>query len=132
MLHGEDKHFGRPASMACTAQSMISANSCCSFAASHRILKKPQRSRGASRLFFSANASSTGAEESDCNAEECAPDKEVNLHLILGLQTLLLLHQNSLTLSNVSSDFTRDFAFLLPYEAYFPQFYRSERSAWSG
>ncbi|XP_073004676.1 protein MAINTENANCE OF PSII UNDER HIGH LIGHT 1 [Typha latifolia] len=60
--------------MACTTQSMISANSC--VFPSQRIPRKLlQRARGNSRLL--TVSASSGAEESDCNVEECAPDKEV-------------------------------------------------------
>ncbi|WOK97379.1 hypothetical protein Cni_G06087 [Canna indica] len=63
------------ATMACAAQSMISAYSC-SFPSHNRALYKPQRVKGTTRLFSSVNASSN-PQDSDCNEEECAPDKEV-------------------------------------------------------
>ncbi|XP_058089891.1 protein MAINTENANCE OF PSII UNDER HIGH LIGHT 1 [Magnolia sinica] len=60
--------------MACASQSMISANTC-AFPC-HRILKKYQKARTNTTGLFSVRAS-TDSEESDCNVEECAPDKEV-------------------------------------------------------
>ncbi|KAG1370025.1 protein MAINTENANCE OF PSII UNDER HIGH LIGHT 1 [Cocos nucifera] len=60
--------------MACSSQSLISANTC--VFPSKRILRKPQRIVKWNTRLFTVNAS-TGSEESDCNAEECAPDKEV-------------------------------------------------------
>ncbi|XP_020591950.1 uncharacterized protein LOC110032615 [Phalaenopsis equestris] len=60
--------------MACAAsQSLISASSCAF--SSQRILSKPRWPQRKKKGFF-ANASSS-AEESDCNVDECAPDKEV-------------------------------------------------------
>ncbi|KAL5208710.1 hypothetical protein ABZP36_033145 [Zizania latifolia] len=72
--------------MACPAQSMLSASSCCVFLRS----AKPQASvavalarGGRLQLLLSCNASSSSSpspareEASDCNAEECAPEKEV-------------------------------------------------------
>ncbi|XP_010930588.1 protein MAINTENANCE OF PSII UNDER HIGH LIGHT 1 [Elaeis guineensis] len=58
--------------MACSSQSLISANTC--VFPSKRILRKPQRIVQWNTRLFTVNAST---EESDCNAEECAPDKEV-------------------------------------------------------
>ncbi|CAL9181435.1 unnamed protein product [Musa hybrid cultivar] len=59
--------------MACTTQSIISANSC--VFPSPRTFRKPRWVRPHTKL-FAVNASS-GTDDSDCNAEECAPDKEV-------------------------------------------------------
>lgn len=60
--------------MACASQALIAANSC-SFP-SHRIIRKSQRlfNQSASNLVFTVRASS---EDSECNVDECAPDKEV-------------------------------------------------------
>ncbi|CAK9316417.1 unnamed protein product [Citrullus colocynthis] len=60
--------------MACASQALIAANSC-SFS-SHRIIRKSQRlfNQSASNLVFTVRASS---EDSECNVDECAPDKEV-------------------------------------------------------
>lgn len=66
--------------MACTSQSMIYANSC-AFPSSQRFFSRVVRAKGSSKLFI-VNASA-GTEESDCNTEECAPDKEVSSLLSL-------------------------------------------------
>ncbi|KAA0034777.1 hypothetical protein IC582_022649 [Cucumis melo] len=60
--------------MACASQTLIAANSC-SFP-SHRAMRKSQRlfSQNTSNLVLTVRASS---EDSDCNVDECAPDKEV-------------------------------------------------------
>ncbi|XP_077236351.1 proline-rich family protein [Tasmannia lanceolata] len=59
--------------MACTSQSMISASSCAF--PSYKVPRKLLKTKGNNNL-FSIRASSS-SEESDCNKEECAPDKEV-------------------------------------------------------
>lgn len=60
--------------MACASQALIAANSC-SFP-SQRAIRKSQRlfNQSASNLVCTVRASS---EDSDCNVDECAPDKEV-------------------------------------------------------
>ncbi|KAG7031911.1 hypothetical protein SDJN02_05953 [Cucurbita argyrosperma subsp. argyrosperma] len=60
--------------MACASQALIAANSC-SFL-SQRATRKSQKvfNQSASNLIFTVRASS---EDSDCNVDECAPDKEV-------------------------------------------------------
>ncbi|KAI0494346.1 hypothetical protein KFK09_024480 [Dendrobium nobile] len=60
--------------MACASQSLISASSCAF--SSQRILSKPGWPKRKTASLFSVNASSS-TEESDCNVDECAPDKEV-------------------------------------------------------
>ncbi|XP_042486458.1 protein MAINTENANCE OF PSII UNDER HIGH LIGHT 1 [Macadamia integrifolia] len=60
--------------MACASQALISANTC-SFPSS-RFLKK-HKGNGKGDLFTIRASSTSDAEESDCNDEECAPDKEV-------------------------------------------------------
>ncbi|XP_008786499.1 protein MAINTENANCE OF PSII UNDER HIGH LIGHT 1 [Phoenix dactylifera] len=60
--------------MACTSQSIISASTC--VFPSKRILRDSPRIVKWNTRLFTVNAS-TGSDESDCNVEECAPDKEV-------------------------------------------------------
>ncbi|WKA01926.1 hypothetical protein VitviT2T_020175 [Vitis vinifera] len=59
--------------MASTLQSMLSANSCYTFI-SPRFLNNHQKTKKQSCELFRVRASS---DDSDCNDEECAPDKEV-------------------------------------------------------
>ncbi|XP_043719701.1 protein MAINTENANCE OF PSII UNDER HIGH LIGHT 1 [Telopea speciosissima] len=61
--------------MACASQALISANTC-AFPSS-RFLKKLHKGKGKDVLFTIRASSASNTEESDCNAEECAPDKEV-------------------------------------------------------
>ncbi|KAF8395749.1 hypothetical protein HHK36_019700 [Tetracentron sinense] len=61
--------------MGCSSQAMISASSC-TFP-SPRFLKTLQKVKGNGNLFRIRASSSSNVEESDCNVEECAPDKEV-------------------------------------------------------
>ncbi|XP_022138876.1 uncharacterized protein LOC111009949 [Momordica charantia] len=60
--------------MACASQALIAPNAC-SFS-SQRAIKKSQRFfyQSCSNFVFTVRASS---EDSDCNVDECAPDKEV-------------------------------------------------------
>lgn len=62
--------------MASTLQSMLSANSCYTFI-SPRFLNNHQKTKKQSCELFRVRASS---DDSDCNDEECAPDKEVFLY----------------------------------------------------
>ncbi|ONK77400.1 uncharacterized protein A4U43_C02F6140 [Asparagus officinalis] len=61
--------------MACASQSMISAYSY-PFPSQKISLKKPRWLRANTKL-FSVSASDSSNSEEDCNAEECAPEKEV-------------------------------------------------------
>ncbi|RWW45221.1 hypothetical protein BHE74_00048960 [Ensete ventricosum] len=61
--------------MACTTQSIISANSC--VFPSHSTFRRPRWVRPHTKLF--AVNTSSGSDDSDCNTEECAPDKEVGI-----------------------------------------------------
>lgn len=67
--------------MASTLQSMISANSCYTFI-SPRFLNNHQKTKKQSCELFRVRASS---DDSDCNDEECAPDKEVFLYFFFSL-----------------------------------------------
>lgn len=60
--------------MACASQALIAANSCAF--PSQRAIRKSQKlfNQNASNLVFMVRASS---EDTDCNVDECAPDKEV-------------------------------------------------------
>ncbi|KAF8403696.1 hypothetical protein HHK36_011800 [Tetracentron sinense] len=61
--------------MAIASQAMISANTYT--IPSPRFLKNLQKVKGNVNLFKIRASSSSNAEDSDCNVEECAPDKEV-------------------------------------------------------
>ncbi|KAJ4978003.1 hypothetical protein NE237_008783 [Protea cynaroides] len=61
--------------MACASQALISANTC-TFPSS-RFLKKLHGGKGKGDQLTIRASSASNAEESDCNTEECAPDKEV-------------------------------------------------------
>lgn len=60
--------------MACASQAMISANTC-TFN-SPRLFKKYQNVNERNLKLFPVRASS---DDSDCNTDECAPEKEVSL-----------------------------------------------------
>ncbi|MQM01474.1 hypothetical protein Taro_034234 [Colocasia esculenta] len=62
--------------MACAAQSMLSASSCAFPSYGRRALHRSHKVRGRSRL-FTVFVSAGSSEDTDCNAEECAPEKEV-------------------------------------------------------
>uniref|UniRef100_A0A1D1ZFF1 Protein MAINTENANCE OF PSII UNDER HIGH LIGHT 1 n=1 Tax=Anthurium amnicola TaxID=1678845 RepID=A0A1D1ZFF1_9ARAE len=62
--------------MACATQSMISASSCAFPSHGHRTFHTSRRVKGHGRV-FTVGASAADPEESDCNVEECAPEKEV-------------------------------------------------------
>ncbi|KAL5993145.1 hypothetical protein ACLOJK_014067 [Asimina triloba] len=60
--------------MAAASHAMISANTCALSGPGHRFLKTYRRARPWTASPFSVRASS---DETDCNTEECAPEKEV-------------------------------------------------------
>ncbi|PKA66761.1 hypothetical protein AXF42_Ash003416 [Apostasia shenzhenica] len=62
--------------MACASRSVISASSCAFPSQSQRFLSKARWPKKKVHGLFSVYASS-GTDESDCNVDECAPDKEV-------------------------------------------------------